>query len=141
VNVPHETASTASRNGRRLFPLPLVDGPLSPMVTITTQRLGDAAVVDVLGEIDMLTAPAMRRALEDLIGELPRVVVVRLAGVSFMGSSGLGALVAVQDAAICAGVPLRLACPSKVARRALEVIGLTRLFDVHEHLRTALVTD
>lgn len=50
------------------------------------------SVVKPVGEIDMLTAPALAKAFRDELTTACRVLVVDLKGVEFLGSSGLAAL-------------------------------------------------
>ncbi len=52
-----------------------------------------ASLVRVGGEIDCYTAPTLQQRLFDLIDAGERQIVVDLAGVSFMDSQGLAALV------------------------------------------------
>lgn len=108
------------------------------MATVVVRCAGDAVVVDVRGEIDMITAPGLRKVVEDQISGRPRLVAIQLASVTFLGSSGLGTLVAVLDMATATDVRLRLVAPSQVARRALDLTGLTTRFDVHDQLAEAV---
>ncbi|HYN78083.1 MAG TPA: STAS domain-containing protein [Lamprocystis sp. (in: g-proteobacteria)] len=53
----------------------------------------DAAVIVLEGEFDALSAPATRAEFERLVGDETGDVIVDLGGVTFMDSSGAGALV------------------------------------------------
>jgi anti-sigma B factor antagonist len=92
--------------------------------TIAHEDLGDWVVVTVSGEVDMATGPILR---DDLLGVLARGnhrVVLDLSNVTFMDSSGLGALLGGHRRARLLGGEVRLAAPSE---RVLEILRLTNL--------------
>jgi len=62
-------------------------------VTVTSRENGDRTVVEVTGEIDVYTAPALREELSRLVDGEHTNLVVDLTQVSFMDSTGLGVLV------------------------------------------------
>jgi anti-anti-sigma regulatory factor len=72
------------------------------------------ARVAVAGEVDLATTPVLRD--------------VDLAGVTFLDCTGLGALVAVRNAAIRAGGQMRVSHPQPIVRRVLKVTGLLGVF-------------
>jgi anti-anti-sigma factor len=84
------------------------------------------AVVSVAGEIDLDTERAFRDALTSaLAGGVPRLV-VDLGAVTYMGSTGIGVLMAVRRA-LAADGGLVLACPRG---RVAQVLSLTGVSDV-----------
>lgn len=88
-------------------------------------HLDGAGVLAVRGEIDAASAPVLREAVERVQAlEVP--VVIDLAGVTFMDSSGLSVLVeATLRAGDAASVCVRNA--SEQVLRVLEVTGLDSL--------------
>ena len=62
--------------------------------SLSTASHGTTRVVRLSGELDIATAPKVRRAIHDLLTESADPVVIDLAGVQFMDSSGLAVLVA-----------------------------------------------
>lgn len=78
--------------------------------------------VVVTGEVDPLTAPTLASVLQDTL-PTPRLA-VDLAGVTFLDSSGLRAIVSANKACTDAGTVFVIAAPSDVARRVLEISGL-----------------
>ncbi|SCL17496.1 STAS domain-containing protein [Micromonospora inyonensis] len=60
---------------------------------LTTRPGRVGTVVEVAGDLDMSTTPQLRDRLSEVVEGGARVVVVDLADVGFMDSSGLGALV------------------------------------------------
>jgi anti-sigma B factor antagonist len=81
-------------------------------------------VVTVSGEVDTVTAPRLRQALEDALDSGPPAVMVDLAGVSFMDASGIGVLVSVAQQADSMNRKLTLGAPSQAVLRVLEAAGL-----------------
>jgi anti-sigma B factor antagonist len=80
----------------------------------------------LVGEIDSYTAPALARRL----ASEPKVLVVDLAGVSFIDSSGLRILVEAHQARIDYDASLTLRSPSAAVQRLLEISGLSSHLDV-----------
>lgn len=91
---------------------------------------GAAPVLVVAGDIDMSTEAELLAACEELLATGAPVVEIDLAGVTFIDSSGLGALVHVQRTTEQEGRELRLVHPPRPVTRLLEVTGLTALFTV-----------
>jgi anti-sigma B factor antagonist len=85
----------------------------------------DGALV-LQGEIDSYTAPD----LADRLGADPPVEVVDVAGVTFIDSSGLRAIVEAHQARTSAGSRLVLRSPSAAVQRLLEISGLAGHLDV-----------
>jgi anti-anti-sigma factor len=81
------------------------------------------ASASVRGEIDAHTAPQVREAGEALLAA-HGTVRVDLSGVTFIDSSGLGALVALTTAARDAGGDLVVVAPSRPVVRLFEISGL-----------------
>ena len=108
----------------------------------TTTPSPGKVVLEVGGEVDMLTSPQLRGAvLEQFETEGVGTVVLVLDGVTFLGTSGLAVLIEVREAAQTAGVDLRLVCTARRVLRPLTIAGLVPLFSVHDTLDQALATD
>lgn len=94
---------------------------------------GDVAVATVSGELDVFTSSAFREGLLRLISEEnERSLVVNLAGVNFIDSTGTGVLVGVWHRVRATDGALVVAAPSRQARGILEMTGLARTFPVYE---------
>jgi len=94
----------------------------------TSERLGDALVVTPFGDIDRDTAPALTQALTAAIeraGGDP--VEVELRHVTFMDSSGVGALLAAHRDAGSARTTLRVRNPTPAVRIVLDVTNVWQL--------------
>ena len=85
---------------------------------------GDVRVVAVGGEVDMATAPQLDAALATVDGD----VVVDLAAVTFLDSSGIGVLVKAAQRSSAAGHVLRTRAERDNVWRTLQVTNLADLF-------------
>jgi anti-sigma B factor antagonist len=97
----------------------------------------DTVVLAVRGEIDTLTAPAFTAATEELLTAQGEVLVMDLAEVRFLASSGLAVLISAAHRAEERGVRLQLVVTNRAVRRPLEITGTAPLFDLHPDLRSA----
>jgi len=87
------------------------------------------ARVTVAGEVDLATTPMLReRLLRVLRDQRPDLLDVDLAGVTFLDCTGIGALVAVRNAAVHAGSQMRVSHPQPIVRWVLEVTRLLSVF-------------
>lgn len=84
-------------------------------------------VVSPRGRLDLTVAPGLRKQLIDLIDAGDTRLVVDLAEVESIDSSGLGALVAAFEAARDSGGDLKLMSPGEQARLVLELTNVNRV--------------
>ena len=95
------------------------------MALVNTVRAADGGIViEVRGDIDTSNADDLRRALLDAVSARPNRVVVDLRYVTFIDSTGTGALAAGYNAARSRGVHFTLRDPTPFAARQLQVLGL-----------------
>ncbi|MCU1370311.1 MAG: anti-anti-sigma factor [Ilumatobacteraceae bacterium] len=106
------------------------DAPRRSLLDIAA-RSGPETTLALTGELDPATAPELDAHLRELIADAGvRSVVLDLAGITFLDSSGLRSLVAANDALRARSASLVLRAPSSNIRRVLEVTGLTELIAV-----------
>lgn len=88
-----------------------------------------SSVLSVTGEFDLAVVDEF---LEHAMACLDRAqgIDVDLGGVSFIDSSGLGALVRVRKEAAVRGKPLTLVDVSPATTRLLEITGLQQSFEI-----------
>ena len=101
-------------------------------ITIRHER-GDAGqqVLVVAGSIDLASRDALVEASREALKSIDRAaLVLDLAGVTFMDSTGLSALVEIDGDALDAGVEFHLRAVSRQVRRLLEVTGLLNRWPV-----------
>ena len=89
-------------------------------------RTGPEAEVDVRGEVDIATTPQFDEAVRLALEEGASVLVMRLEGVTFMGSSGLAGLLRAQRLMREAGGRLVIAEPSPAVT---DLLDMTKLQD------------
>lgn len=95
-----------------------------PELSITVQRAPDEAVIELAGEIDVLTVTELSTIVNDLLGEPPSRIVLDMAGVTFCDSQGLGTLVVLSRKAQHAQTVLALANVGDFLMRVLDITGL-----------------
>lgn len=94
-------------------------------LNVTTTREGDDVVLIVQGELDPHTAPELGRRLDEVLADEPARVVIDLAGVGFIDSSGLRVLISTQQDLAAAGRSFVVRNPSDTASRLFEITGLS----------------
>lgn len=83
----------------------------------------DRVQVRVVGEVDLVTAPVLERHLQGAVGRRP-LLVVDLAGVTFLDVRGINALVAANTAAAELGTRLVVRGAGPQVRRIVSLCGL-----------------
>ncbi len=102
----------------------------SPHFRCAGEWIGEgSAIVIVEGELDIHTSPQLRDVLEELEARgIARHLIIDLSLCTFIDSTGLGLLVAVQRRA---DAPLDLVVTSAQIRNLLTITALDRLFLAH----------
>jgi anti-sigma B factor antagonist len=120
--------------------LDLTDSVTDPPFELRLSRTDQAVIVEVVGEIDMATAPELAAELEG-VGDDSGLVVVDLAQVTFVDSSGLKALVQANRELGRRGIGFRVVSPADHAvRRIFEITQLTEPLNVVDSLDDALAS-
>ena len=100
---------------------------------VEQEAVGTFLVVRVSGEFDAAGVDAFRAAVEEgLAGSDLKSLVVDLRGVTFLDSSGLGALLGRDRRQVQAGGSMRLLNPSPAVKPILELSGIYRIMPVFE---------
>ncbi len=95
-------------------------------VVLNTRKCDGRVIVPLRGVLDVVDAVSVAAALAAVAAREPEII-VDLAGVEFMDSSGVAALVRGRKHARHAGGDLLLAAPQQ---QVLRVLAITRLIDV-----------
>jgi anti-sigma B factor antagonist len=111
--------------GRDPALLPKQEGAAVFSADLTTSEYDGAVVVALHGELDVVDAAAVATALVTAAVREPRII-VDLAGLDFIDSSGIAALAYARRHARQAGSDLLLAAPRQ---QVLKVLTITRLVD------------
>ena len=94
---------------------------------LVISRETHGVVAHVHGEVDLCTATRFRDALLLLLETGEKTVQVDLAGMAFIDSTGLRALVEVDQRLRAAGGRLTVVNPTPATCKVLEITGLDRL--------------
>jgi|SRR5581483_1341977 len=81
------------------------------------------------GELDLSTEPRVKRALTQILQERPERLVIDLADVTFIDSTGLRALLSARNRAATTGTRIVLGNVSSSVERTLDVANLTSFFE------------
>jgi anti-sigma B factor antagonist len=105
--------------------LPKQEGAPMAGVDVSTRESDGQVVVALRGQLDMAEAASVAAALAAVAASEPQII-VDLAALEFIDSSGVAALVRGRNLARHAGGELLLAAPQQ---QVLRVLTLTRLID------------
>lgn len=107
-------------------------------LSLATRTEADHVVVEVVGEIDVYTAPKLREAFIDLVAQGSYQLVIDMEQVEFLDSTGLGVLVGGLKRVRAHDGTLRLVCSQERILKIFRVTGLTKVFPIHASLDDAL---
>lgn len=102
--------------------------------------VGQVAVVAATGDLDMLTAPQLRDAIEAALGKDPAGLVVDLTEVNFLGSAGMQVLMEAHNRTDGTKTRFAVVADGSATARPLKITGITDLIDLHPTLDVALNT-
>jgi anti-sigma B factor antagonist len=106
------------------------DVPAAEDFRISVRDDAGTATVTVEGEVDVATAPAVRDELYRLIDRGTKRIVVDLAGMEFIDSTGLGVFVGALKRSREGGGELELRSLKPAARKIFDITGLSSAFKI-----------
>lgn len=101
-------------------------------LSVTVSRESDEVVLVLSGELDVYTATQFRERVVDLIHDARLHLVIDLAAVHFVDSTGLGALVGELNRVVQGGGSMVLRGPTPPVRRTIEMVGLQRALPIRD---------
>jgi anti-sigma B factor antagonist len=104
---------------------------------VSTRPGRNCTVVEVQGELDLATEPQFRDRMQQVISGGADRVVVDLAGVGFMDSSGLGTLAFAFRELRAVGRQLFLAAPQNRVRMVLAITAMDQAIPVYDTVDAA----
>ncbi len=107
---------------------------------IEVARYGEVTVVAPKGDLDMAAADSVKRTLADLIDGGQAKLVMDLGAVSYIDSSGLGALVAAMKHARTAAGDVRLCALQEDVRAIFDMTRLSKVMALHGSRQEALAS-
>ena len=87
--------------------------------------------IETSGELDLYSAPALKRRIADAIEEGHGTLVVDLTQATFVDSTTLGVLVGAKKRVAPAGGSVTVVCPHNEVRRLFDLTGINRVFDIY----------
>ncbi|MFF1519531.1 STAS domain-containing protein [Streptomyces sp. NPDC058305] len=112
--------------------------PDGERLAITSRLIGGVTVLALSGEIDYDSAGRFADALVAVQGPGPQRIVVDFAGVTFMDSTGITALVSAYRALQGADGWIRIAAVSEAALRVIQIVGVDTIIACHPSVDGAL---
>lgn len=106
-------------------------------VTLVPSKDARIGEVRLIGEIDVFASPEVKSALVGAIKDGQNLLIVDFAKVSYIDSTGLGALVAALKAARDSGGSIAIVCKDPQIRRIFDVTGLVKVFGMFEDVAAA----
>ncbi len=100
--------------------------------------IDNTVVIDAEGEIDLNRSAAFQHDLLKVLDKKPQRVVINLADVSYMDSSGVASLVKLLSRVRKSGVSLHLAGLTDRVRSVFEITRLDSVFSIHANVAEAL---
>jgi len=102
-------------------------------LTISNNEVGDVSLVTLNGRIILgEESTALREKLKSLIAAGKQKIVLNMAEIDYIDSSGLGALVAAHLSAQNAGSSIRLCNLGKKFHEVMQLTKLLTVFDVYD---------
>ena len=108
-------------------------------LNIKERQAGDVAIVDLDGDVRMGdSATALRGAIRSLVAGGNQKILLNLAGVKYIDSSGIGELIANYTTAGRSGGQLKLLHLTEKVQDLLVITKLLTVFDVYDDEAEAL---
>lgn len=105
---------------------------------IDVSERADPTLVTLRGELDLATQGEFRARLIDLLVSGRTDLVVDLSALTFLDSTGIGALIGIRRRAHALQGSLTLVCPTASVMKLFTIAGLEKVFDIRDDLDDAL---
>ena len=110
-------------------------------ITISERHAGDVTILDLEGKVTIGEGSvALRSAIRRLLGEGKSKLLLNLAGVGYIDSSGIGELVSSFTAVKKEGGTLKLLGLTQKIQDLLAITKLLTVFDTFDEEETALAS-
>jgi anti-sigma B factor antagonist len=106
-------------------------------IDLKTEDGGESLIFKLRGSLDIATAPTVRAALSEAIEKGSHHLVVDLAQLEFLDSTGLGVLIGAHRRAAERGGSFRLIISDGPISRLLNITGLMTVFAAYASLDDA----
>ncbi len=106
------------------------DTPATALLDLSVSA-GATTTITLVGELDPATAPLLDQEVQRVLGDTSvERVVLDLAGLTFLDSSGLRVFVTARESLAARGGELALRSPSANTQRLLDITGLGEVIAV-----------
>jgi len=105
---------------------------------INVRRNGDVSIIDLTGEVDAYTSARFREVMLDIIDDGSVKLLISMAKVDYIDSSGLGALVGGLKRTAERNGKIILVCETPQVRKVFEITGLDKVFPIFSTEQEAL---
>lgn len=102
------------------------------------RTVNDGVVVELQGSFDMSCSKDLRQQMMDILVEPPKTIIIDLAEVECMDSSGLAILIEALKMSKRKMASLRLAGMNKRVKGVFEIARLENLFDIYDNVESSL---
>jgi len=108
-------------------------------VKLSTRQVGNVSVIDVAGRITLGEgSSALRETLREMVAKNQNKILLNLADVTYIDSSGIGELVSGYTTVTNTGGALKLLNLNKRVKDLLQITKLYTVFEVHEDEAAAI---
>ncbi|HOD65396.1 MAG TPA: STAS domain-containing protein [candidate division Zixibacteria bacterium] len=110
-------------------------------MTITVETFGNVAVLRLNGRLDLASGAELKQKAKDLFAQDRTTLHLNLAGVEFINSSGLGALVSTMKETRLRKGRLTLSNLASYVQEIFEITQLSHIFEIFPTEEEALVSN
>jgi anti-sigma B factor antagonist len=111
---------------------------VKPGLKIAQSNVGAVKVLRLDGYLDGHTFIDLERFIDDLLKQGTCRLVIELSGMTYIASAGVGVFISAQHKANKSGGNLQLVNPSDSVREIFNILGLERLFVIHDTVEQGL---
>lgn len=111
---------------------------IAGIMEVRQSEISGTALIEVEGDIDLFQSRALREAIADLIAAGKSRLIIDLAGVAYIDSSGLGVLISARTQLKKAGGDLKISRITDSVRNVVTLTRLNQLLDFYDDIDEAL---
>jgi len=104
----------------------------------STREIDGVKVLDVTGEIDVYTAPQFKEAVNSILESGQKHLIINMAGVTYMDSSGFGTLLSATKRLRPQGGTVNLVKCNSSIDRILRITRLNTIFGTYDSVEEAI---
>jgi anti-sigma B factor antagonist len=107
-------------------------------ITTSVEHFDDITLLTVGEVVDLATAPALEEAIDGLLADEPKALIVDLSAVTFLASVGLRLLVSTHEKVSQSG-QFAVVASGPITSRPIQLTKLDQIFAVYPTLGDALM--